>query len=919
MPPADPRPDPDLLLRRVQAEEARAARAQLKIFFGFAPGVGKTYAMLESARRLKEDGVDIVVGAVETHGREETAALLDGAELLPPRAVEYRGALLSEFDLEAALQRHPEVLLLDELAHSNAPGSRHAKRWQDVLDLLDAGIDVHTTLNVQHVESLNDVVSQVTSIRVRETVPDAVLDRADEIELIDLPADELIERLHEGKVYLGEAAGRAAQNFFQRGNLLALRELALRRAAERVDQDVRAYREAHAIDTPWAARERLLVCVQRAPTSTRLIRATRRMADGLRAPWVVAFVESPVGKQMGAEERADLEADLRLAESLGGEVVRLTGTRIADAVLDYARTHHVTRIVVGKPTHSRWLDLIRGSVLADLVRASDEIDIQVIAGDEVDDAKPEQRSVALPTAIVWRDFAIAGALVALATAVSGAARGVLDQPDVVMIFLLVIVLVAVRSGRGPSIFAAAVSVAAYDFYFVPPYFTFAVSDVRHLLSFAMMFAVGILISGLTLRIRRHELEARAREERTARLFAFTRDLGSAVDELSAASVTAKHVADVFVARVAVLVPTQPPRLEIAAQVGAPDLGPAEIGVARWCFEHGRTAGLGTDTLPGARAICVPVRVGDRVLGVIALVPLAPIAASVEQRHFLEVFVHQAALAIARARLAEEAKAAALRARAEEMRSSLLSAVSHDLRTPLAAITGAATALRQDGRPTTGGDHGEIPPTVSLSATTRHELLDSICEEASRLERLVANLLEMTRLDAGGVEVKREWVPLEEIIGGALARLRRALQSHPVEVRLAPTLPLVAVDAVLYEQVFLNLLENAAKHTPAGVPIDVHAAASGGEVEVVVADRGPGFAPAEEAQLFSKFFRGSRTAQRGAGLGLAIVRGIVEAHGGRITALNRVGGGAEFRFTIPIVGTPPAVPVEESELHGENTL
>jgi two-component system sensor histidine kinase KdpD len=890
----DGRPDPDALLRRIQTEDERARCGRLKIWLGFAPGVGKTYAMLEAARELHSEGGDVVVGWVDTHGRYDTAALLLGLEILPRRVVAYRGRSLEELDLDAGLARKPGVLLVDELAHTNAPGSRHPKRWQDVEELLDAGIEVHTTLNVQHVESLNDVVAQITGVAVRETVPDALVDRADEIVLVDLAPEELLERLREGKVYLGEQKERAARGFFRRGNLLALRELALRRAAERVDADVLAWRREHRIETPWPAGERILVCVGPAPASGRLVRAGRRMAAGLRAPWFVAWVERPGTTPLSQADRERLESHLRLAESLDATVVRLEGARPAEAILAWAREHNVTRLVIGKPTHARWRDRLRGSLLDDVVRRSGEIDVHVISGDEAE--RPSAKA-AQPRAapIAWGEYVGAAALVAAATGVASLAASVLELPDVAMLYLLVIMLTAVRAGRGGSVFAAALSTAAYDFFFVPPYFTFAVEDLRHFLTFAMMFAVGVVISALAQRIRRQEQEARAREERSASLYALARELGAALDEGEAARSIARHAAEVFGCGAAVLLPAAGGALLPAAVVGEVPLDASQVGVARWAFEHGRAAGAGTDTLPGVRLRCVPLASGPRVLGVLALGAGSSPWWRADDRHFLDAFVRQAALAVERARLGEEARAAALRARGEELRSSLLSAVSHDLRTPLAAITGAASALR---------DAAE-----GLAPAERVELLDTIADEAERLERLLANLLDMTRLESGGVELRREWVPIEEIVGAALGRLERRLAGRAVATDLPEDLPLVAADPLLLEQLLVNLVENAVKYTPAGSPIELSAAVRDGALELAVADRGPGIPRAAESRVFEKFFRGAHPGVPGAGLGLSICRAIAEAHGGSLMAEDRPGGGAVLRLALPLGEGPPAAPEE----------
>jgi two-component system sensor histidine kinase KdpD len=892
------RPDPDALLRRVQEEEAQASNAKLKIFFGFAPGVGKTYRMLQVARDLvAEQKLDVVVGLVETHRRWETAAMLLGLELLPRRKVEYRGRTLEEFDLDAALVRRPALLLLDELAHSNAPGSRHTKRWQDVLELLDAGIDVFTTVNVQHVESLNDVVAQNTRIQVRETIPDSMLDRADEIELVDIAPEELLARLREGKVYLPEQAQRAAQHFFQRGNLLALRELALRRTAQHVDEEVREYREQHGVVTTWPAGERILVCVGAAPSSARLIRAGCRMAAGLRAPWEAVYVDAAAIGGLSAADHERLESHLNLAESLGATVVRLSGAQVPSAILTHARKHNVTRIVVGKPTHSRLRDRLRGSLLDALVRGSGDIDIHVISGDTDDGRSPApagRRPVRSPPGAA---YPLAAGLIAITTGLGVLLQALAPVPDVEVLYLLAIMITAMRFGRGPALVAAAIAVAAYDFFFVPPYLTFAVADARYLLTFAMMFLVGILLSELTARIRRQEHDAIGREERTGALYALSRDLSTAQSPSAVADVVAQHVSRVFAAPAFVLRPGEGDLLEPAA--ARPDgaaLDARENGVAKWTFEHGRPAGLGTDTLPGSRTVCVPLQVSGRPVGVIALQPVSGQPLDSDQRAFLAAFARQAGLALERARLVEENRNAVLRARTEEMRSSLLSAVSHDLRTPLAAITGAASSL--------AGDEG-------LASEVRDDLVATIREEADRLEHLVSNLLDMTRLEAGALPLRREWVPLEELVGAALTRLEPLLGTRPVEVRLPRELPLLSVDPVLFAQVFVNLLENASKYTPAAAPIEISARVEPDAVVVELSDRGPGLPAGSEEKIFDKFFRGAHTGIGGVGLGLAICRGIVQAHDGTIAAANRPGGGATFRIRLPRL-TPPALPPATQE-------
>ena len=901
------RPDPDALLRRVKEEEERARRGKLKIFFGFAPGVGKTYRMLQVARDLvSEQKLDVVVGLVETHRRMDTAALLLGLELMPRRKVEYRDRVLEELDLDAALARRPQVLLVDELAHTNAPGSRHAKRWQDVLELLEHGIDVLTTMNVQHVESLNDVVSQITRIQVRETVPDHVLDEAESMELVDIAPEELLQRLAEGKVYLPEQARRAAEHFFQRGNLLALRELALRRTAQRVDEDVLEYREQHGVQATWPAGERILVCVGPAPSSARLIRTGARMAAGLRCPWSAAYVESSVLAKLSDADRQRLEAHLRVAESLGATVTRLTGRGVSQTLLAHSRKHNVTRILVGKPTHSRLWDRVRGSLLDEIVRGSGDIDVHVISGAQDEGAPPRPRPEPGERQRLGPHLA-AAAIVAITLGMTLALRALLGLPDPEMLFLLAVMMSAILFGRGPAVLSAALSVAAYDFFFVEPLNTFAVADHRYVLTFAMMFGVSLMISELTRRLKAQEREALAREERSAVLFALTRDLAAAEQPAQIGEVAARHAAEAFGAQAAVVqAGGEGAGVSIGASIGIsigawpPELtlDEREHTVASWVLRHESLAGLGTDTLPSSACVCAPLRSSTRVEGALALRPADRQPLRTEQRAFLELFSRQVAGALERHRLASEVRVAALRARTEEMRSSLLSAVSHDLRTPLASITGAATTLRDDG---------------GLPEGTRQELVGSICDEAERLERLVANLLDMTRLESGALSLRRDWVPLEEIFGSALTRLEPRLGERKISVDIDARVPLVLVDPVLLEQVVVNLLENAAKYTPPGSPIELAARRGGDTGEFEGIDHGPGIAEGAEQAVFTKFFRGDHAGVAGAGLGLAICRGIAEAHGGSIRLQRRAGAGAVFCVTLPTGGEPPRLPVGEGEL------
>ncbi|HEY7379474.1 MAG TPA: sensor histidine kinase KdpD [Steroidobacteraceae bacterium] len=890
------RPDPQELLARAREEERRAGRGRLKIFFGASPGVGKTYTMLEEARAKQRAGIDVVVGFVETHGRVDTAALLDGLETLPRKTVEYRGVTLSEFDLDAALARKPAMILVDELAHTNVPGSRHARRFQDVEELLAAGINVYTTLNVQHIESLNDVVAQITGVSVRETVPDSIFDQADELEIADLTAEDLLQRLQEGKVYVPEQAARAIDRFFRKGNLIALRELTLRRAAQRVDAQMRGYMREHGIRETWPAGERLLVCVGPNPASTRLIRSGKRLATGFNADWIVMFVEAP-GLRISASDREQLASNLQLAQELGAQTVSVGGVNVADEILAYARDHNVTKILVGKPTHARWRDRLLGSLHDQLVRGSGDIDVYVITGEKGELTRtpgPRAESRPVPVSEYWESALLLG----LCTALGAAAYRYLSLTDIAMLFVLATGVVAYRYSRGPSLLTAFLAIVLFDFFFVPPRFTFAVSDVSYILTFAVMLSIALLISMLTLRVRAQAEMARARERGTATLYAMTRELAATRGLADLIAVATRHVQDTFSGAAVILLPGLGGGLEVPAQADtALPIDEKERSVAQWVLERGRLAGAGSDTLPAARGLYVPLVTTTGTIGVLGVAPADPKALrDPTVLLLLETFARQIAVALEREIFADRTQREQLEIEAERLRTSLLSSVSHDLRTPLATINGAASSLLEAS--------GTIPEA------TRRELVRSIIDESQRMNRLIGNLLDMIRLDSGSLQVHKEWQSLEEIVGVALIRLEERLRGRRVTVALPADLPLVPLDEILIEQVFANLLENAARYTPAGTPIEVSAATIDGGVRVDVADRGPGIPRGDEERIFDKFHRGPQeSASGGVGLGLTICRGIITAHGGRIWAENRPGGGTLFRFTLPLSGPPPAVPEE----------
>mgnify|MGYP001255449515 FL=1 len=886
----DDRPNPDELLHQITAQAAKGQRGKLKIFFGAAAGVGKTFTMLDVAHQRKADGIDVVIGYVEPHPRPETLALMEGVEAIPPRLIEYKGTQLREFDLDAALARKPALMLVDELAHTNAPGSRHPKRWQDVEELLAAGIDVYTTVNVQHIESLRDVIAQITGVLVQETVPDAVVEAADEIELIDLAPEDLVKRLKEGKIYQPQQVESALRSFFRTGNLLALRELALRNTAARVDVQMQEYRRDHAIQKTWPAGDTLLVCVSPSPLAPRLVRAAKRMAVSLHANWLAVYVET--SRPLSSSNRARISETLRLAEQLGATTVTLYGAPVGEEVLRYAREHNVSRVIVGKPAHPRWRDLLFGSMLDDLMRKSGDIDVYVITG-ESEAARPQPPSMPRRTS-GWSAYGLSALIVVTGTVIASTMFPFFAPENLVMVYLVGVVLAASRYGRGPSVLASFLSVAAFDFFFVQPHLTFAVSDTQYLFTFAIMLLVALTISTLTVQIKQQAEQARQREQRTASLYALSRDLANTRESETLIRLATNHMTDVFESEISILVVDESGRL---APLLKDELTPyQEDMVARWVFDHNRLAGLNTDTLPASKGLYLPLAASHGVIGVLAVYPQDPKRFSAnEQLHLLETFANQTALALERARLAQAAAQAQIKLETERTRNTLLSSVSHDLRTPLAVITGATTSLLQREK--------------TLSESDRHELAQVAYEESERLNRFVGNLLDMTRLESGALRIEKEWQLIEEVIGAALNRAHSETAGHPIRTSIPPDFPLVQFDEGLIEQVLINLLENALKYTPEGTPIEVAVRAVNDEVIVEVADRGPGLLPGDEDRIFDKFYRAQPGRTKGVGLGLAICRGIIQAHGGRIWAENRPEGGAIFRFTLPNSEQPPVIEEE----------
>ena len=886
------RPSPEALLEAARREEGRVGK--LRIFVGAAPGVGKTYEMLQQARARKKDGYDVVIGIVETHGRRETEALLEGLEIIPRRRMEYKGQWFEEMDLDAIIARRPQIVLVDELAHTNVEGSRHPKRYLDVEELMSRGIDVYTTVNIQHIESLNDVVAQITHVRVRETVPDAVFDRADAVELVDLTPDDLIQRLKEGKVYVPKQAERALEHFFSPANLTALRELALRRTAERVDEQLLTEMQAHAIHGPWAAGERILVCISEDPRCAGLVRYAKRLADRLHGLWVALYIEDRRALQLSDEERDRIADTLRLAEALGGEAITLPASdrHIADDVIRYAQANNVTQIVIGKSARTRWFEILHGSVVHDLVRRSGNISVHVIAGDTIAGEpipKKSVRAAEREDRFDPRPYIAALAAVALALGFSELIAAWIGAANSDLIFLTAIVAVAVRFGLLPSLLASVASSLSYNFFFLPPIYTFTITDPTNVVAFVFFTLVGIIVSSVAARGRTQARAAMERARTTESLYSFSRKLagtGTLDDVLWA---TAYQTALMLKVRVMLLLPEGG---SIAVKAGYPPediLDDADLAAAKWAFENDRSAGRGSDTLPGAKRLFLPMRTGRGAIGVMGIDSDKPGPLfTPDQRRLLDALRDQGALAIERVKLVEEMDRVERAAETERLRSALLTSISHDLKTPLAAVLGAAETLRDLGQRLADGE--------------KADLLSTIIDESERLNRFIANLLDMTKLESGAIAPNVALHDLGEIVGSALRRAGRILSRHNVELTLAPDLPMLELDAVLFEQVLFNLLDNAAKYAPPETTIRIQGWRSGDSVCLRVLDEGSGIAATDLEHIFDKFYRAQKTDQvrAGTGLGLAISRGFVEAMHGTIVGANRTDRtGAAFTISLPI--------------------
>ena len=880
----DNRPDPDSLL----AVARREGRGKLKIFLGAAPGVGKTYAMLSGARRLAREGANIVIGLVETHGRAETIALLEGLEILPRRNVDYRGRTIDEFDIDGALARKPALIVVDELAHTNAPESRHPKRYQDIEELLRAGIDVWTAVNIQHLESLADVVSRITGVRIRETVPDTVLEKADEVVVVDITPTELLQRLKEGKVYLPENAQRAAEGFFKVGNITALRELALRRTADRVDDQMVDYLRQNAVQGAWPTAERILVCIGPDIASENLIRSASRMAAGLNASWIAVTLERHAGQTTNEAALRQLEENLRLAERLGGEVHRLLARDLVDELLRFARKENITQIFVNR-SRGGLLSRIRNRTLAfGLIRRAQDIAIHVLAGE----AKPQRwtwPAIATPRSRVLAGLLTAAGSVACAVLVGEVASAHLRLPNLSMIFLAAVLGSAMTFGVASAITAALLSFLAYNFFFIPPHYTLTIAEPHELFALLIFLLVAVLTGGLAGRVREEASNARQRAITTQSLYDFARKLSGIARLDDVLWVFASQVAGVFKTQAIILLPRDGD-LEIRAAFPPEDtLGPAEWGAAQWAFKHGEPAGAGLGTLPNAKYQFHPLRTSQGTIGVIAVEPRADARTlTAEQERVLAALSDQASISIERTFLVEEAAKTAAFVEKERLRNALLSSLSHDLRTPLSSVLGSVTTLRQFGAKLSDGD--------------KDDLLLTIEQESRRLARFVSNLFDMTRVESGALDIKHELVDVGDAITGAVSRARKAFPDRQIGVRVAGDLPLIRGDGPLLEQVFFNLIDNADKYVPKSGATKIGASLRGNEIVATVEDDGPGVPPDRLELIFEKFYRGQADDGRppGTGLGLAICKGVIEAMDGSIHAESPIsqGRGLRIRITLP---------------------
>ena len=900
------RPDPDSILKKIDKE----ARGKLTVFLGATAGVGKTYTMLESAHERLLEGLDVVIGWVDTHGRRETERLVDGLPKLPVKTLEYRGKILPEMDIDAILTRKPELVLVDELAHTNIPGSRNVRRFQDVEELLSAGINVYTTLNIQHIESLNDVVAQVTGVVVRETVPDYVIDQADKVQLIDIPSEDLIERLKEGKVYIPGQAEQALRKFFRAGNINALRELSLRYTASRVDKDLSDYMREHKIDGPWPASGRVMVCVSGSPFSAQLIRVASRLASGVKAECLAVHID--VTKQQASDaERTRIAQNMRLAEDLGAKTLSVEASDLTKKILELAQSHNVTAIVIGKPRRGRLWECFHGSVVNRLIRNSGNLNIYVIQTGHEPESANEAKIVTAQGKNTEEIFPYVYSLlmVAAITLVGFVIRDEIEPGNIALLYQLPVVLSAYWWGRWPAYFTGVFSVLAFDYLFVPPFYTFSVDDMRYLWSFFTFLIVAFVIGGRTELLRREAVAAKLREKNTQALFEFSREIAAVIDLDTIVRQLAKRVADALGRRIMVMLPDEKGRLSVYADfrpvegdchtLRQPIAGSAEAAVAAWAYEHRRIAGRSTETLSGADNLYIPLATRESVVGLLGVKVVEKLITP-EQQKLMEAWAALAAIAIERVRLTEKAREATLVLESDRLRTALLNSISHELRTPLASIMGSASTL--------------LESDSLYSADERHELLESITDGSKRMNLILSNLLDTARIESGMMKLKYDWCDIEDVIGTALQHLSEQVENRRLEINIREGIPLLQGDCVLLGQVVLNLVDNALKYSPADSSIEIQASSTNEELTVSVADHGIGIPATDMEKIFDKFYRvqHGESSIPGTGLGLSICKSIVEAHGGKIWASNRSEGGAVISFSLPLTKTADPSVLEDRE-------
>jgi two-component system, OmpR family, sensor histidine kinase KdpD len=901
MVPLESRADPDALLAKIRQSE----RGKLTVFLGASAGVGKTYAMLSAAKERLLEGRQLLIGWVETHGRAETQALVQGIPAIPPCPIMYQGKTFSEMNLNELLRLHPQIVLVDELAHTNIPGSLHTRRYQDVEELLEAGIDVYTALNIQHIESLNDVVARITGVVMHETVPDHVL-QGSEIKLIDIPPEALLQRLSEGKVYMATQAQAAATNFFRVGNLTALRELALRYTTQHIDTDLETYMRAHAISGPWPAAERIMVAVSESPLSSQLIRSAYRLAASLKSPWIAAYIEIPRLEVAGEKEKLALSDNLRLAEELGAELVTVIGDDVAAEILRLARRRNVTHLLIGKPALSNIRQFFRGSIFSKILKQSEGLSVHIIS-EPSKNAPLHLTPRRAPSKIRLLPAILTIGMVVLITVFGKCIESSFGLVNIALGFLLPVMISGILWGRYTALLGAFIAAVCFDFLFIPPVFHFTVTDIRYLFSFLMFHAVAFVTGTLAGRLRHHAHEARKREVRISALYTLSKNIAGTEGLERVLEMAAQSISESVDATVAILLANETGELQVKAcsnsqtETETNFINKNELAVATWVYHHGQIAGHGTDTLNGAKGLYMPLVSDEQTIGIIAIQfynndkVLDP-----DKHHFIEAFANLIVLAAKRITLAEESKQTYLLRESERLWMTMFNSLSHDLRTPLASIIGAVTGLLEEGE--------------LFDRSARNELLGTIEQEALRMNRLVGNLFDMARLQSGMLQLKKEWCDIEEIVGIALNDIRRSLVNRPVHVDIEPELPLIQADMGLIEQVVVNILDNAIKYSPVETELSLKALRKQDELHVSVRDQGEGIPQNEINAIFDQFYRGKTSqAIKGTGLGLTICKEIINAHGGRIWAESELGHGTTIAFTLPISANSPKSIPEGNEL------